>query len=84
MVVTFNLVDFPTDALKPHGILAQHPDEFICRLLQADLEGVCAAVRRQRANLKRPSKSVEELLVTFEQQHLLKTVEILRQFQEHL
>jgi predicted nucleic acid-binding protein len=84
VVVTFNLADFPSDALEAHGITPQHPDEFICRLLQADPEGVCAAVRRQRENLKRPPKSVEELLVVFEQQRLLKSVEFLRQHQDRL
>src|SRR5438045_1156639 len=28
-IVTYNLADFPATALTAHGILAQHPDDFI-------------------------------------------------------
>ncbi len=33
VIVTYNLVDFPTDALTPYGIDARHPDELFARLL---------------------------------------------------
>lgn len=64
VIVTFNLKDFPRDALQPHGVEAQHPDEFIGHLIDLDANAVCAAVQRQRGSLKRPPKSVEEFLST--------------------
>ena len=35
-IVTFNLDDFPQDALQPYGIEALSPDEFVGRLIQID------------------------------------------------
>jgi hypothetical protein len=43
LILTFNMQDFPNDALSPFGIRAQHPDEFLCVLLEAASESVCAA-----------------------------------------
>ncbi|MGH8458928.1 MAG: PIN domain-containing protein, partial [Nevskiales bacterium] len=65
VIVTYNLKDFPPEALAPYGIDAQHPDEFICHLLDLDTPAVCAAVRDQRQALKNPPKSVRDLLDTF-------------------
>jgi predicted nucleic acid-binding protein len=50
-IVTFNLKDFPTPLLEPHGIQAQHPDEFICELLDDHLELVLTAMRTVRSRL---------------------------------
>ena len=47
-IVTFNLKDFPEAALATHGIEAIHPDDFLLRLLQSDLAGVCDVVRVSR------------------------------------
>ena len=62
MIVTFNLADFPADALTTYGVDAQHPDEFIAQLFDLDTETVCAAVKRQRESLKNPPKTVDEFL----------------------
>jgi predicted nucleic acid-binding protein len=80
VIVTFNLADFPPDALARHGIEARHPDDFIVRLLEAVPGPVCAAVKRQRENLRNPPKSADELLVTLESQGLPQTVAQLRAF----
>lgn len=80
VIVTYNLADFPPAALKPYGVQAQHPDDFLLRLLALDREKVLGAVRDQRANLRNPSKTAEELLATFEQQRLTQTVSQLRPF----
>lgn len=32
LIVTFNLADFPPEALKAHNMEAQHPDEFLIHL----------------------------------------------------
>jgi hypothetical protein len=78
VIVTLNLKDFPPDALTPHGIVAQHPDEFICDRWKEDPDRVCLAAQRQRANLKNPPKSVEEFLQTLEDQGLMQAVALLR------
>jgi hypothetical protein len=83
-IVTYNVDDFPTEALAEFAIEAQHPDAFIMRLVKADLDAVCAAARRQRQNLKRPPVSVEAFLAALERQKLLQTTAVLRQFAERL
>lgn len=83
-IVTFNLKDFPADALAGHGIAAIHPDEFVAALFDAAPGSVCAAVKRQRDGLRNPPKTAAELLATFESQGLVQTVARLRQFAELL
>src|SRR5262249_27262409 len=80
MIVTFNLADFPADALARFGIEAQHPDDFIVHLLDLAPGPVCAAVKRQRESLRNPPKSADDLLATFESQGLPQTVARLREF----
>ena len=77
-IVTFNLKDFPVKALKPYGVKAIHPDEFVLSLLELDSAAVCEAVQNHRARLKNPPKSVDEYLLTLENQGLLKSVVRLR------
>lgn len=62
VIVTFNLKDFPTTAIAPYGIEAQHPDEFIAHLLDLAPEIVAGAARNHRQTLGNPPKSVEEYL----------------------
>ena len=78
VIVTFNIRDFPASALKPLGIVAQRPDEFIEGLMDGDEERVIMAVKRQRAFLKKPPKTVEEHLQTLQEQGLPHTVARLR------
>lgn len=82
VIVTFNLDDFPAEALEPLGIEAQHPDEFITHLIDLNPGAVCVAAKRQRASLKNPPRSVEEFLETLAQQRLPETVSFLRNFAE--
>ncbi|MFB2978884.1 PIN domain-containing protein [Microseira sp. BLCC-F43] len=63
-IVTFNLSDFPAQALERYGILAQHPDEFILYLITLGTEAVCAAAERQRSRLRNPPKTPDEYLET--------------------
>lgn len=78
VIVTYNLKDFPAGALAPHGINAQHPDEFTGHAF--DLRAtVIQSVRDQRASLKNPPKSVEALFDTYLQQELAATVAALRE-----
>ena len=63
-IITFNLRDFPEQALAPYGILAQHPDDFLLDLLDLDWETVCNAAEKQRIRLKNPPKTPDEYLET--------------------
>lgn len=78
VIVTRNLRDFPAVALAPHKIEAQHPDEFIRRLLDFAPERVLDAVRRQQASLVNPPVAMSELLALFERLGLAETVIELR------
>lgn len=84
VIVTFNENDFPADVLDPYGIEAQHPDDFMVYQFDLNKAAICNAVRLQRASLKNPPKSVQELLDTFAAQQLPTFVERLRQFQDLL
>lgn len=59
LIVTYNLRDFPPEALKPYGITAIHPDEFLLDLLDQDPVAVAAAVAQQRTRLRSPAVSAE-------------------------
>ncbi len=81
VIVTFNLADFPSERLEEFGIEPQHPDEFITHLIDLDAALVCAAVKRQRQNLKNPPRTAGELLDTLHAQGLPQTVIRLRSFE---
>ena len=78
VIVTFNLKDFPACALSLYNIEAQHPDIFIQHLLDLDEVLVCATIRQQRLDLKKPPKPIEDVLNTFEAQGLKQSVARLR------
>jgi len=82
VIVTFNLDDFPPESLRRFGIEAQHPDEFVTRLIDLAPADVCAAAKRHRASLKNPPKTVDEYLGALAQQRLPETVARLREFKE--
>lgn len=84
VIVTYNLADFPHEALDPYGIAAEHPDEFIGHLFDLSPAAVCAAVRDQRLALTRPARSVRELLDTFLSLGLAGTVAALETMQDVL
>jgi hypothetical protein len=48
-IVTFNLRDFPADALAPWNVEAQSPDEFLIHQYHLDPVVVVAALREQAA-----------------------------------
>jgi predicted nucleic acid-binding protein len=84
VIVTFNLKDFPNEALDPYGIEAQHPDDFVRHLISLDGGAVCGAFKRQRASLKNPPQSAEQLLDTLERQGLVISASELRPLLELL
>lgn len=80
LIITFNLKDFPDSALKPHKLVAQHPDDFIVDLLDLHPAGVLEAVTSHRRSLKSPPKTADEYLDTLLAQGLTQTVAVLRQW----
>ena len=79
LVVTFNLRDFPTTALRPYGIEAQHPDEFILRVIALNPLTIRETVETHQQALKNPPKTPVQYLETLSLQKLPKTVAALRQ-----
>lgn len=84
VIVTYNLKHFPPAAVDPYGIEVQHPDEFVGHLFDLAPGAVCAAVRDQRLALRKPARSVDELLTTFLGLGLAGTVSALRSMEELL
>ncbi len=84
VIVTFNLKDFPNGSLDPYGVEAQHPDDFIAHLLDLNQAAALRCVRDQRAALRNPSKTVDELLDTLREQGLPQTVSVLKKFAAEL
>src|SRR5438046_1599800 len=45
VIVTYNLKDFPADALESYGVEAQHPDDFLVYQFDLNRAAICNAVR---------------------------------------
>lgn len=84
VIVTYNLSDFPTTALASYGITALHPDAFLCQLMDEEEESVQRGVKRHRASLRRPPKTVEEYLSTLQTNGLTRFAERLKEFAEEI
>ncbi|WP_197148121.1 PIN domain-containing protein [Synechococcus sp. CBW1108] len=84
LILTFNLDDFPEHVLASYGLGACHPDLFLVDQLNLDAERVCMAMRQHRASLRNPPKSVEQYLVTLEEQGLSKFSEAVRHYAAEL
>ncbi len=81
-IVTFNLKDFPPEKLEPFGIEALHPDEFVTYQMELHEGTVVSAAKAQRANLKNPPISPDQLLQTLAAQGLVVTADRLREFED--
>lgn len=64
LIVTANLKDFPDAALRPYGIEAIHPDEFLLDQLDLHATRVRQVLTDQRAGYTRPELSIEEFYRT--------------------
>ena len=80
-IVTFNLKDFPADALDAHQIEAIHPDDFMLNQLELRPYEALAAVKKMRARLNRPPQTAAELIATLERSGLPASATHLRQAQ---
>jgi len=58
VIVTFNLKDFPTEALAPWDIEAQHPSKFLSALYSLNAALVVQRIHEIAANLKIPLREV--------------------------
>lgn len=79
-IITFNLKDFPTNAIVQYGIEALHPDAFIEHQFDLNQGTVIAAAKQHRASLKTPPKSAEDYIETLSAQGLAITADRLRDF----
>ena len=82
VIVTFNLSDFPQATLGQYDIEAQHPDDFICDLIDLKPAKVAAAAETCRQRLKNPPKPIDEYLETLLKQRLSVSVAMLRELYE--
>jgi predicted nucleic acid-binding protein len=69
-IITFNLKDFPADALDPHLIEAIHPDDFVLNQHELRPYEALAAVKKMRARLNHPPQTAAELIATLERSGL--------------
>ena len=79
-IVTFNLKDFPPEALAAYNLEAIHPDDFIKYQLDLNTPSVLAAARECRGRLQAPPKTVEEYLEKLREQSLPKSVDELSEY----
>ena len=84
VIVTFNQKDFPSAALAPLGIEAQHPDEFVDNLFGLDPAAVISAAERQRKQLKTPPMDVSTYLDLLSRQGLGQSVKALNEYRAML
>lgn len=78
-IVTFNLKDFPAEALNLYNLEAQHPDDFIMNQFELHEISALSAVAAMRARLRKPPKTAEDLIHTYEKLCLPMTANFLRQ-----
>jgi len=79
VIVTLNTRDFPGKTLGPLEMEAQHPDQFILRLLDLSPGLVVKAAQDHQQSLKNPAMCVETYLGMLERQGLIQTVAVLRE-----
>ncbi len=61
-IATFNLRDFPAEALSAYGITPIHPDDFLFGL--SDRDSLLGALDRHRSGLRKPPMSPEAYRAT--------------------
>lgn len=82
-IVTFNLKDFPAEAIKPYNIEAIHPDDFVMNQIELNQIAGLGAIKTMRARFRNPPLSAQNLIQVFERNQLpqlaafLKTAESL-------
>ncbi len=82
-IITWNLKDFLTKMISKFDIEVQTPDEFVINLIDLNLDEVLDAVKQQRAALKNPTYSQDQMLSSYKRNNLLGFVQSLHNF-KHL
>lgn len=77
-IVTFNIKDFPNQALDQYDIEAIHPDDFICHQLDLMPYEALTAIKHIRLRLKNPPYTAEDLLDSYKRSGLIATVSKLK------
>ncbi|WP_157486736.1 PIN domain-containing protein [Dyadobacter alkalitolerans] len=72
VIVTANLKDFPNKLLRQYDLDAQHPDLFICNLIELNPEDALLAFENQVGYLRNPPMTAIEVLDKFKEPALLK------------
>lgn len=78
-IVTLNLKDFPADVLRPYGLEAIHPDDFLVAQLDLDPFTALAAFRDMRARKRNPALDAEQFAQALERNGLVSTASRLRE-----
>lgn len=76
-IITQNLKHFPAEALLPHGIVAQHPDDFVSDLFRGDAMTTRRVLEAHRAGLQRPPHEPAEYAAAFVRAGLTKSAALL-------
>ena len=74
VIVTANLKDFPSNALTPYAICAEHPDEFVSGCIDRERQKAIKALENQVKALKKPPLSREKVLENLESTGLIRSV----------
>jgi hypothetical protein len=77
VIVTTNLKHFPKAVLSVHSISAQHPDDFVCDLIDADGDRAILALAADRAWMVNPPHSAAEYIAGIETGGLKKSAAML-------
>ena len=60
IILTYNLKDFPAEAVNPHQLSTAHPDAFLADVAVGDLDALVTSARYARADLRRPPVSATD------------------------
>lgn len=77
-IVTYNLKHFPEESLRPFGIAAKHPDEFLINLYHLDGEMVVHELHEQGLALKIP-RNIGEVIASLETCKCMKFAQLIRE-----
>lgn len=78
-IVTSNLQDFPDDALRPWGLEAVHPDDFLINQFDLNFAAVCTAAKTIRQRLKSPARTADEYVAMLRRVGLPRTADRFQQ-----
>lgn len=78
-IITFNLKDFPSEALEPYGLDALSPDDFILDVISLEPEVVLESAQKTWQRLKNPPLTWETYLENLTRCGLVQTARWLSQ-----